>query len=66
MSTDHIYSSFLLRLQPAQDADRPTWLVSLQSTKTGQLRWFPNLDALLEHLRSEFGSQPEGAENKET
>jgi hypothetical protein len=40
----------------AQDQDHPTWLVSMQSTKTGELRWFPSLEALIQYLREEFGN----------
>lgn len=49
------YASFMLRLQWTQNDDHPTWLVSMQSTKTGELRWFPNLEALVQFLRDEFG-----------
>jgi hypothetical protein len=45
----------MLRLQWAQNDDQPTWVVSMQSTKTGALRWFPNLEALIQYLRDEFG-----------
>ena len=48
------YASFMLRLQWTQNDGRPTWVVSMQSTKTGELRWFPNLDALIQFLRDEF------------
>jgi hypothetical protein len=27
----------------------------MQSTKTGELRWFPNPEALIQFLRNEFG-----------
>lgn len=50
------YASFMLRLQWTQNDDRPTWLVSMQSTKTGELRWFPSLEALIQFLRDEYGS----------
>ena len=50
------YASFMLRLQWTQNDDCPTWVVSMQSTKTGELRWFPNLDALILFLRDEFGN----------
>jgi hypothetical protein len=45
----------MLRLQYEQNDNHPTWLVSLQSTKTGELHWFPSLDALVQFLRNEFG-----------
>jgi hypothetical protein len=47
----------MLRLQQAQNDNRRTWLVSIQSTKTGNLHRFPNLDALITFLRDEFGEQ---------
>jgi hypothetical protein len=49
------YISFMLRLQWAQNDGCPTWVVSMQSTKTGELRWFPSLDALIQFLLDEFG-----------
>ena len=49
------YASFMLRLQWTQNDDCPTWIVSMQSTKTGELRWFPSLEALIQFLRDEFG-----------
>jgi hypothetical protein len=45
----------MLRLQKVQDDQHPTWLVSMQSTKTGELRWFPNLMSLVQFLYEEFG-----------
>jgi hypothetical protein len=53
-SNDH-YVSFLIRLQVAQNDNHPTWLASLQSTKTGELRWFPNVDGLIQYFQDEFG-----------
>jgi hypothetical protein len=50
----NIYTSYMLRLHWAQNADHPTWVASIQSTKTGELRWFPNVDALILFLRDEF------------
>lgn len=49
------YASFMLRLQWIQNDDHPAWVVSMQSTKTGELRWFPNLNALVQFLWDEFG-----------
>jgi hypothetical protein len=54
LASNNRYASFLLRLQWTQNDSRPTWLVSMQSTKTGELHWFPNLDGLIEFLRDEF------------
>jgi hypothetical protein len=58
------YASFMLRLQQAQSDNHPTWLISIQSTKTGNLRRFPSLDALIAFLRDEFGEQ--GKNDKST
>jgi len=48
------YASFLLRLRLAENNGRPTWVTSLQSTRTGEQRYFANLDARVRFLRSEF------------
>ncbi len=48
------YASYMLRLQWMQNDDCPTWVVSMQSTKTGETRWFSDLDALYQFLRIEF------------
>lgn len=53
------YASFMLRLQWTQSDDHPTWVISVQSTKTGETRWFPSLDALIHYLQDEFGSYEE-------
>lgn len=53
------YASFMLRLQWTQSDDHPTWMISMQSTKTGELRWFPNLNALIKFLQDEFGGYEE-------
>ena len=34
----------------------------MQSTKTGELRWFPSLDALIQYLQSEFGNNAQTKE----
>jgi len=57
------YASFMLRLQWTQNNDCPTWVVSMQSTKTGELRWFPNLDALFQFLQGEFGNSAQTKES---
>ncbi len=54
--TPNIYNSYMLRLHWAQNSDHPTWVASIQSTKTGELRWFPNVDALIQFLQEEFGN----------
>ncbi|MCA9957591.1 MAG: hypothetical protein H6665_16015 [Ardenticatenaceae bacterium] len=53
------YISFMLRLQWAQNDGCPTWVVSIQSTMTGELHRFPSLDALIQFLLDEFGDYGE-------
>lgn len=53
------YVSFLLRLQWTQSDNHPTWVISMQSTKTGELHRFLNLDALIQFLQDEFGGYEE-------
>jgi hypothetical protein len=48
------YASFMLRLQWTQNDNCPAWVVSIQSTKTGKLRRFSNLDAFIHFLVEEF------------
>lgn len=60
------YASFMLRLQQAQSDNHPTWLISIQSTKTGKLQWFPSLDALVTFLRDEFGEHEKNNEPTKT
>ena len=50
------YASYMLRLQRVRSEDHPTWIVSMQSTKTGELRRFPNLEGLITFLKEEFDS----------
>lgn len=54
MNSDHTYASYMLRLQWAKNNTEPTWIVSMQSTKTGEMRWFPSLEALIAFLHEEF------------
>ena len=54
MNPDHQYASYMLRLQWAKNNTKPTWIVSMQSTKTGEQRWFPSLEALIAFLHEEF------------
>ncbi len=56
VTPDIRYASFMLRMQLIQNDDHPAWVVSMQSTKTGELRRFPNLDALVQFLQGEFGN----------
>ena len=58
MTTNIDYASFMLRLQWMENDDHPAWVVSMQSTKTGELRWFSNLDGLIQFLQKEFGCAP--------
>lgn len=55
MMSDNRYVSFMLRLQWMENKDHPTWVASIQSTKTGELHCFPSLDTLIEFLWDEFG-----------
>ncbi len=48
------YASYLLRLQWTQNGEHPTWISCMQSTKTGEQHWFPNLEALVQFLCNEF------------
>jgi hypothetical protein len=50
----------MLRLQLVQSNRQPFWVVSIQSTRTGELRWFSNLDALVQHLYTEYGHAQDG------
>jgi hypothetical protein len=52
-SHDH-YASFMLRLHWVQNGERFAWVASTQSTRTGELRWFPNLEAFVRFIRDEF------------
>lgn len=54
MNADSHYASYLLRLQWAKNNTEPTWIVSMQSIKTGEQRLFPSLEALIAFLHEEF------------
>ena len=54
-STNESYASYLLRFQRVQRDDGRAWMASVQSTATGELRRFANLEALVHFLRDEFG-----------
>ncbi len=49
------YASYLIRMRSVQKQDRHVWVVSMQSTATGELRAFPNVEALVVFLLTEFG-----------
>ena len=55
------YASYLLRFWQVQNDKHAVWVVSVQSTATGGLRRFPNVEALIEFLRSEFGRREPAA-----
>jgi hypothetical protein len=55
LAPDNRYASFMMRFQWMKNDQQPTWIVSMQSTKTGGLRWFASLEALITFLREEFG-----------
>ncbi|MBI5301007.1 MAG: hypothetical protein HY868_02640 [Chloroflexi bacterium] len=58
------YASFLLRLRRMQTENRHTWVASVQSTMTGDYYSFPNLDALVQFLQTEFGECEIAAKSK--
>jgi hypothetical protein len=45
-----IYASYLLRLWFTQRANGCAWIASIQSTATGELHRFPDLDTLVQFL----------------
>lgn len=53
------YSSFLLRFRQMQNDGDPTWVISIQSTKTGQKWCFSSLDGLIQFLEREYGNDTE-------
>lgn len=57
MNSKDGYQSYLFRFQRVYQGDRPSWVASSQSTRTGELRRYPSLDALIEFLRDEFGEE---------
>jgi hypothetical protein len=59
----NIYTSYLLRVQLRQSGDHSIWVASLQSTKTGELRWFPTIEVLIRFLRDEFCSHNEAGDS---
>lgn len=50
------YASYLLRFQLAENNDHPTWVVTIQSTRTGERRQFPSLAGLILFLQDEFAA----------
>jgi hypothetical protein len=53
------YASYLLRFRRLSGDKGRTWVASIQCTATGELRRFPNLEALVQFLRDEFGDGQE-------
>jgi hypothetical protein len=51
------YVSYLLRFRCVWRGDARIWTASVQSTATGDLRQFPDLEALLQFLRDEFAGE---------
>jgi hypothetical protein len=49
------YASYLLRFHRVQGVSGFVWTASVQSTASGELRRFANLEALVEFLLGEFG-----------
>jgi hypothetical protein len=62
MTTNDRYASYMLRFQWVKNENQPTWIISVQSAKTGELRWFPGLDALVDFLHEEFDLESETSE----
>ncbi len=55
------YASFLLRFQRVKrDSEERTWTARIQSTETGELYWFPDVEVLIRFLRDEFGVERTG------
>jgi hypothetical protein len=55
LSSPESYASFLIRMQRTHSGASPTWIISMRSTKTGELHWFPSLDALVAFLQKTYG-----------
>lgn len=62
MAPNKRYASFMLRLQWLQNDDHPAWVASMQSSATNELRWFPNVDALVQFIRDEFDDREDARE----
>lgn len=63
MVTRKCYVSFMLRLRLLQNDQLTTWVASTESAQTGETRWFPNVDALLQFIREEFRDFPVARES---
>lgn len=44
----------MLRLRQLQSDQVTTWVVSAENAQTGEIRWFPNVDALFRFISEEF------------
>jgi len=56
------YRAFLLRIW--QESPRMPWRASLQCTRTGQRRGFPDLDSLFAFLQAELETTPLSADDE--
>ncbi len=54
MTQNFRYASYMLRFQQVNTEAKQSWVVSTQSTKSGELRYYPNLDELIQFLQIEF------------
>lgn len=57
------YASYLLRIWRMRDDAQPTWVASIQSPATGELRCFSSVGALLAFLQTEFGESERSGED---
>jgi hypothetical protein len=55
MAPNEDYASYLLRLRKIQIDQQSTWVASLQSTSSGERRFFPGVAALAAFLIAEYG-----------
>ena len=52
---DSRYHSFLVRLWTSENNEDPTWLILLESSKTGEKQCFTNLKDLLDFFKNLMG-----------
>ncbi len=60
VSMIYAYQSFLCRFQWVQNDNHPTWIVSSQSTQTGEQQVFSSLEGFIQFLQAEFGTCNDG------
>jgi len=58
------YKSYVLRMWTATHDGEPVWLVSLQSTATGQRRGFSDLESLFAYLAAPAGGEKAAPDRK--